>query len=728
MKKKNLKPFFLIKKIEGVLNNLFYRIPLISYRNKQRFVLFIHKKFSFITKYTLSYKHHFNSEQEFDIDVQVKPFNIIPYDPSNISITLNTSDHPTISIIIPVFNQIEFTWRCLKSVSETGSLYPFEIIVVDDCSSDDTSKILSKIQGIKIIHNDKNTGFIRSCNKGAKHSRGSYLVFLNNDIQVLPGWLDELINTFERDNDAGIVGAKLLYPDGKLQEAGGVIFQNGMGLNYGKFDDPFKPEYNYLREVDYCSGSCIMIPSMLFFQLGMFDERYINGYYEDTDLAFSVRKMGKKVFYQPMSRVIHFEGITSGTDVRKGVKAYQVSNGKKFYQKWKHVLKNHISFETKNANLNKHYIKKRLLFIDATTPTPDMDSGSIDSINYMKIFQSFSYQITFIPINNFSYAKYYTQNLQKLGIECLYSPYINSLNEHLESKGDQYDIVLISRVNQAIKSMALIKKYCQKARIIFNPVDLHFLRFQRQAKLLNNSQLDKHAYELKKMELLIAEHSDCTIVLSDIEKKVLLQEHQKLNVEVIPFISNCHAAGNDFEDRNGILFIGNFQHSPNTDAVLYFLDKIWPLIQEKEPDIQLNIIGANPLPQLINKSQKNIFVLGYVKDISTYFNQAKISVVPLRYGAGLKGKIRTSLSYGLPLVSTSIAVEGMNLEHRTHVLIADNEIEFSDSVVELYNNKNLWKKLNSNGTTFVKKNYSIDKCKNKFIEILRNFRKISSPF
>jgi len=727
------KQFFSLCNIETKLHSLYYSIPPISYQNKRKIILFIHNYLSFLTKNTLSYKLNFRSDLTPTNDIStdlsstndknLKPFEIIQYDLSNSSISLNTSNSPIISIIIPVFNQIEYTWRCLKSINEAGSQYSYEIIIVDDSSHDESLEVLNQIQGIRLFHNEKNLGFIRSCNKGAEESKGDYLVFLNNDTQVLPGWLDELIQTFERENDAGIVGAKLFYPDGRLQEAGGIIFHNGMGMNVGKYDDPLKPEYNYLREVDYCSGACIMVRSTLFFQLNKFDERYISGYYEDTDLAFSIRNIGKKVLYQPMSRVIHFEGVTSGTDIKQGVKAHQISNGKKFYRKWRHVLKGHTHFDSQNINVNAHYIKKRLLYIDATTPTPDMDSGSIDSFNYMRIFQSLSFQVTFAPLSNFSYEKRYTRDLQKIGIECLYAPYITNLDNHLKSVDYQYSVVLISRITEAIKSIDLIKKYCPNSVIIFNPVDLHFLRIQRQARLLNSYKLHKKSLSLKNKELIIAKKSDCTIVLSPIEKEILLKENHQLNVEIIPFISTVQPDSHNFEQRNGILFIGNFQHPPNNDAIVYFIEKIWPLIQEKNPGIQFYIIGANPFPQLITMPHQNIYVLGYVKDISKYFNQCKVSVAPIRYGAGLKGKIRTSLSYGLPVVASSVAIEGMGLKHKSEILVADNEIEFANCIIELYNNKVLWTQMKTNGKSFVEKHYSMERCRHKFINIFDDCHK-----
>jgi GT2 family glycosyltransferase len=245
---------------------------------------------------------------------------------------------PLISVIIPAHNQWPLTRGCLYSILRHGAAVSFEVIVADDCSTDETRTMEQVVRNVRVVRNETNLHFLRSCNRAATFARGKYLLLLNNDTCVQAGWLDALVAVAEADQTIGIVGARLLFPDGRLQEAGGIVWRDGPPWIYGRWDDPTKPRYNRLRDADYVSGACLLVRRDLWEEIGGFDERYVPAYYEDTDLAFEARSRGYRVVYQPEAVVVHFEGASCGRDLTRGTKRYQVENQWKFREKWREVL------------------------------------------------------------------------------------------------------------------------------------------------------------------------------------------------------------------------------------------------------------------------------------------------------------------------------------------------------------------------------------------------------
>lgn len=288
---------------------------------------------------------------------------------------LPQADSPLVSIVIPVYNQFDYTYKCILSVINTVRDVTYEIIIGDDMSTDKTKNIRKYFPEIIVSINESDHGFLMNCNRAAKLARGKYICFLNNDTQVQEGWLSNLVRLIESDEKIGMVGSKLVYPNGLLQEAGGIIWSDANGCNFGRGKDPEMPEYNYVKEVDYISGASIMIRMSLWNEIGGFDERYKPAYYEDSDLAFEVRKHGYKVMYQPESVAVHFEGVSNGTDLNSGLKKYQVENREKFAAKWSSELKAQYPNPSKIAMMarERNLGKKSILMIDHYVPTFDKD-------------------------------------------------------------------------------------------------------------------------------------------------------------------------------------------------------------------------------------------------------------------------------------------------------------------------------------------------------------------
>ncbi|ACN16079.1 hypothetical protein HRM2_29960 [Desulforapulum autotrophicum HRM2] len=616
-----------------------------------------------------------------------------------------------VSIVIPVFNKCKYTFACLKSIVENTTDVSYEVIVVDNASEDATNEMLSKVTNIKVVTNTQNLGFVEACNKGADASRARFILFLNNDTKVTTGWLGAMCAPFN-DPNVGIVGAKLIYPDGRLQEAGNIIWQDGTGWNYGRGDNPDLPQYSYLKSVDYCSGACLQIRRDLWTELGGFDRRYAPAYYEDTDLCFAVREKGFKVIFQPEAKIIHYEGISSGTDITKGYKKYQQVNQGKFIEKWQAVLREkHFRGKEDLYLARERGGTKRALVVDHYAPTYDMDSGSLRIFSLMKIFQELGYKVVFWPENR-AYDEQYTRDLQRLGIEAQYGDL--NFEEYLKENGDHFDIILLSRPHVAVNFIHAAKTL-SNARVIYDTVDLHYIREGRKARY----EAENAAREWKDLEFFLAHHADDTLVVSDIEKEILDKEGFEGKVSVISNIHTVEPSINSFEKREGLMFIGGFKHLPNEDGMLWFVNAIFPDIQKQIPGIHLDIVGSYPTERINALASDDITVTGYVKDVSPYFEKSRVFVSPLRYGAGVKGKIGQSLGFGLPVVTTHVGAEGMGLTHGRDVLIGETDSEFAEKVVQLYRDRRLWESLSINGRIVIEEKYSPSVMREKLIVLIK---------
>ncbi len=622
-------------------------------------------------------------------------------------------EHVEISIIIPVFNQFHFTQACLASLQEHQGGERFEVIVVDDYSTDSTSESIPQIPGVGYVRNEANSGFIHSCNRGAETARGKYLVFLNNDTLVKAGWLTALVDTFAEQPRAGIVGSKLVYPDGRLQEAGGIIWKDASGWNYGKFDDPQKPEYNCLREVDYCSAAALMIPKALFETVGGFDSRYSPGYYEDTDLAFKVRRAGYKVFYQPLSEVIHYEGATGGTDISAGAKKYQDINRSKFAEKWAaELIAKPANGDLVSLRQAQKGSGKNILVIDHHVPFPDRDSGSLRMFQILKILHQLGHRVTFIP-DNLAYIARYTGELQIRGIELVHHPYIDQVRDYLFSRGTDFDAVVLSRCHFAQKHIAHVRRYAPQSRIIFDTVDLHFVREAGEARVTGDPEIERKAHETEQLEYELIHQADETWVVSNSEQQLLQEKWPDKSIQVVSNIVDVPGSNTPFALRRDWLFIGSFQHTPNVDAVLFFLREIYPLVSRRLGDAKFYIIGDKAPPEIVALANEKIVVTGLQRDARPFFDSVKLSVAPLRFGAGVKGKINQSMGFGVPVVATSIAVQGTDLRDGEEILVADEPEYFARALIKLYESEELWNRLSENGLSKTRVLYSVETARKK---------------
>ncbi|MBC7708637.1 MAG: glycosyltransferase [Rhizobacter sp.] len=612
---------------------------------------------------------------------------------------------PLVSILIPVYGQHGTTFTCIKSISEYPPHRPFEVIVMDDCSPEPAAEALALVSGIRIIRNETNLGFIGNVNLAASHARGQWLVILNNDTVVRQGALDALLDTFDTLQNVGLVGAKLLNTDGSVQEAGGIVWRDGSAWNWGRGQHRDDPRFNFVRDVDFCSGAALAISRELFVDMGGFDSHYSPAYYEDTDLAFRIRARGLRVIYQPAAEIFHIEGISHGRDAYSGVKAHQRSNGKKFYQRWQQTLATHRE-NASAPELEAHRSSRsNILIVEACMITPDQDAGSVRLLNLLRILRNEGHHVTFLADNLDGNPKY-AALLTGIGVEVLHGQYAGSVRKVLRDRGPALDTIIFCRYYVATQYVNSVRALAPRAQIIFDTVDLHFVREQREAQLLGNAAMVRSAALTRANELSVIEKSDVTIVVSDAEKALLAKIAPSARVDVVSQINTLVSPGAPFAERSGILFVGGFRHAPNVDAIQWYVKEVLPLLRKLLPGVVTTIVGSN-MPEAVGALQQDgLLFMGYVENIDPLLRAARVSIAPLRYGAGIKGKINEAMNYGIPVVATECAIEGMHLLHERDVLVADLASDFATAIARVYNDAPLWNTLSVAGLANVRQHFS----------------------
>jgi GT2 family glycosyltransferase len=591
---------------------------------------------------------------------------------------------PIVSVVMVTHGGGETALSAVEALIEnTDPVY--ELIVVDNPSSDGTGDLVKEgVVGATIVENAHNMGFAHGSNQGAALARGTYLCFLNPDAFVQAGWLPPLLEAFEHDPSVGAVAPLFLHPDGRVQEAGSALDSQGAAQSIGDGDDPGAFEHRFRRTIDYGSAACLVVRADLFDEVDRFDPIYSPAYYEDADLCFKLEQRGFRTVFEPASRVVQVRGGGS-----RRAQALMTANRRIFAERWSDRLGRRrplradptsprICLAARDAER-----LERILVIDDRVPHHDRGSG--DPRMAKLLFELVELwpeaRITLfaaIPQN----AERYAPPLLDRGIEVVCAD--ERFDRWLDRRRYHYSVVLLSRASNIERFESHLKRTQPQARRIYDIEALAFRRHERED--------NEKAQRLRELELEGIEGADVVFCVSE-EEAAFARERTTAPVMVLPTYAHVLAQPPAFEERSGIVFFGGFlagSGGPNEDAAVRLVDELMPMLWEAMPELELEIIGANPTPVVRELQRPRVEVVGFVPDPAERLSRSRVHVHPLRFGAGIKLKLIDTMAAGLPFVTTPVGAEGLGLGDLEDLLVSDDVTELARRALDLYRDVDLW--------------------------------------
>lgn len=611
-------------------------------------------------------------------------------------VVIPKSDAPRASILIVAFRNHSLLRRTLTSLSQhVGTAVPSETIIwLNGASPEVSAFVYEEVSGPVVGGSAVNLGFAGGNNRAASLARGEYLVLLNDDIEVEPGWLESLVNTADSHPEAGAVGSRILFPDGRLQEAGSVIWSDGSTSPVGRGLPGDSFHFAYLRKVDFCSASSLLVRRETWSRLGGFDEDFFPAYYEDADLCMAIWSLGQCVLFEPRSVARHHESASTDRQFRHFL---HLRNRRHFVIKWQEQLREYEAPErTCHVALDSAIRRtqgwpERVLSIDDRLPQEGTGSGFGRMMDFAKEITSagFSLSIACTVTNSGDHT-----SLAGLGAEVLNV----DISSHLAQPHTSYDYVVVSRPHNFERMSPIIRRLQPQAVLIYDVEALYYRRLALKLSLTSDTasriRLQNEVDVARNLEHRIAGQADFLVCVSHDERAVLESIPGHAPIELIePVVPDIRPTAQPFSERRGLVFVAGWlpgPDSPNADGLIWFVNEIMPIIRAEIPWTVLRVTGSSPPTNVLDLRSPFVDFIGHVRDLSDIYGLARVAIAPIRYGAGIKLKVPAALQYGVPVVATSVATEGLNEDFRRCVLIADEPAVFARHVIELLASRQQW--------------------------------------
>ncbi len=604
-----------------------------------------------------------------------------------------------ISIVLIFYQQAHLSLLCLQSLLEHADV-SFELIIIDNNSTDATDRLLEKIENATIIRNAENLGFVKAVNQGAEAANGEYVLLLNNDALIEKNTLSNALAVIDSDESVGAVGAKIKLLDGSTQEAGSIIWSDGACLGYGRGRSPTAPEFMYQRDVDYCSGAFLLFRRSTFMALDGFDLAYAPAYYEESDFCIRLQKQGLRIVYVPTAEITHYEFASSGG----------LGRASELQAKHRDVLcSKHGDFLKKQfANDKDNVLRARtkndfpnILVIDDRVPYPSLGAGYPRCSNLLHELSKMDFNISFYPLlfpeENWTDVYKALPNT----IEVILDSGHDDLQEFLETRKDYYQYVIVSRVHNMEffnHCLSLDPDLLGDAKIIYDAEAVTAPREILRLEFLGKAMPAIDQQELIDKELKQSKLAEKITAVSQNEANIF-EQHGYNNTVVLGHTIASTPGSNGFNEREGLLFVGALRDegSPNVDSLLWFLINVFPLLEEAIPGIKLNVVGDNSAPSLATIDKTSINFTGRVDSIEQMYNSCRVFIAPTRFAAGIPHKIHEAAAKGLPSVTTALLARQLGWKDGMELLVADEPAQYATQCIRLYNEEQLWQQVRDAG-------------------------------
>lgn len=624
-------------------------------------------------------------------------------------IVLASGTPPKVSVIVVLYNQAGLSLLCLRALAASRGA-AFETIVVDNASSDRMPQLLQRLDGANVMHPGENLGFVRAVNAAAAHARGEYLLLLNNDAVVESDTLARAVARLDAEPRAGAVGGPILLWDGRLQEAGSIVWRDGSCLGYGRGDDPGAPPYRFLREVDYCSGALLMLRRELFERFGRFDDAYAPAYYEESDFCARLWEAGHTVVCDPKVRVKHFEFASDNGSGR--AIALQAAHRTLFAARHSAFLAERPAPAVEaivHARQRLPAGALRVLFVDDRVPFPWMGQGYPRAQRFVAALADAGHFVTHYPLQFPHEAWTEVEGVLPERVEVMLDHGLAGFAAFLAARAGYYDTIVVSRphnmgVLQAVRGRQPLS--FAGTTIVYDAEALFSVRDVAKARLRGQALDDEQARAMVAEELALSRGADHVVAVSEAEA-AHYRAAGRSAVHVLGHALHAAPRSPSFDERSDFLFVGGIPDAdtPNGDAVLWFVREVWPQVAAAlGAEARLQIVGACDAPEVRALAGDSVHLHGRADDLAPIFDAARVFVVPTRYAAGIPHKAHEAAAHGLPMVATPLIAD--QLGWREELLVAGRAADFAAACLRLHGDAALWQALRDRALRAVERDCS----------------------